>query len=90
MEQADNGENLHLLRLDPGAVNKAAISQIEICGQKMTSLELEGFRREQPEENAPLYAEYATPQESQACLKFIPYYAWANRGEGEMSVWVRI
>lgn len=90
MEQADNGEDLHLLRLDPGAVNKAAISQIEICGQKMTSLELEGFRRKQPEENSPLYAEYATPQESQACLKFIPYYAWANRGEGEMSVWVRI
>ncbi|WP_328273717.1 hypothetical protein [Paenibacillus macerans] len=24
-----------------------------------------------------------------AALKFIPYYAWANRGEGEMTVWVR-
>lgn len=23
-------------------------------------------------------------------LKFIPYYAWANRGKGEMSVWVKI
>lgn len=22
-------------------------------------------------------------------LKWIPYYAWANRGEGEMSVWIR-
>ena len=21
---------------------------------------------------------------------FIPYYAWNNRGEGEMSVWVRV
>jgi len=21
-------------------------------------------------------------------LKFIPYFAWANRGEGEMRVWV--
>ena len=21
-------------------------------------------------------------------LRFIPYYAWANRGEGEMEVWV--
>ena len=22
-------------------------------------------------------------------LKFIPYYIWANRGENEMTVWVR-
>ncbi|WP_372513900.1 hypothetical protein [Shouchella clausii] len=22
-------------------------------------------------------------------LQFIPYYAWANRGEGEMAVWLR-
>jgi DUF1680 family protein len=24
-----------------------------------------------------------------AGLTFIPYHAWANRGENEMSVWVR-
>ena len=22
-------------------------------------------------------------------LKWIPYFAWANRGEGEMAVWIR-
>lgn len=90
LEQADNGENLHLLRLDPGAISSAAVSPIEIGGQKMVSLELCGFRRELPGENAPLYTPYAPPRETRARLKFIPYYAWANRGEGEMSVWVRI
>ena len=90
MEQADNGENLHLLRLDAGAVSEAVISPIEIGGQKMVSLELKGFRRELPEEGAPLYSDYAPAKESPVTLKFIPYYAWANRGEGEMSVWVRV
>jgi hypothetical protein len=22
-------------------------------------------------------------------LKMIPYYAWANRGKGEMTVWIK-
>jgi len=29
------------------------------------------------------------PTEENATLTFIPYYAWANRGENEMEVWVR-
>ena len=90
LEQADNGENLHLLRLDANAAEDADISRIEIGGQEMASLTLKGFRQELPEENAPLYTAYAPPRETPARLKFIPYYAWANRGEGEMSVWVRI
>lgn len=33
--------------------------------------------------------DYVTPVEKTK-LKFIPYYAWANRQEGQMTVWVRI
>ncbi len=32
----------------------------------------------------------AKKKRNPAVLKFIPYFAWANRGEGEMRVWVRI
>ncbi|WP_367576743.1 hypothetical protein [Shouchella clausii] len=28
-------------------------------------------------------------QTEEVTLQFIPYYAWANRGEGEMAVWLR-
>ena len=78
------------MTLDPGAIDKAIARDIEICGQKMCTLELDGYRLELPGKGSPLSADYAPPKKSPAKLKFIPYYAWANRGEGEMSVWVRV
>ena len=35
-----------------------------------------------------LYGEII-PEKAMASLTFVPYYAWGNRGKGEMSVWVR-
>lgn len=89
LEQADNGENLHLLRVDTNALEKAVTGKIEIGGQAMTLLELPGFRQAPPASNAPLYSAYVPAEESPAVLKFVPYFAWNNRGEGEMKVWVR-
>ncbi len=37
-----------------------------------------------------LYHDYVPPVEEDAVLTLIPYYAWANRGEGEMTVWIRV
>lgn len=36
----------------------------------------------------PLYSTLKKPEYKDVSLTFIPYYAWANRGEGEMCVWV--
>ena len=36
-----------------------------------------------------LYDFREAPEAQTAELKWIPYYAWANRGEGEMRVWIR-
>ena len=60
----------------------------EICGQKMTALEVPGVREEA--EDGPLYTDYAPAKTCPVTLRLIPYYAWANRGEGEMRVWVRV
>ncbi len=51
-------------------------------------------RSEYPSEDsqAPLYAPYSPDAETKAeCveLTWIPYFAWANRGINEMSVWIR-
>ena len=35
-----------------------------------------------------LYREFDPGNSSQVKTRFIPYYSWANRGEGEMSVWL--
>jgi DUF1680 family protein len=37
-----------------------------------------------------LYGEYTCQKRTPQPLRFIPYYAWANRHPGEMMVWVRI
>lgn len=36
----------------------------------------------------PLYGTLKKPEYKDVGLTFIPYYAWNNRGEGEMCVWV--
>ncbi len=89
LEQADNGENLHLCRVNAAALDQAAWEPITIGGQAMRAVTLPGFRQELPPEGTALYGDYVPAQERPVELKFIPYYAWANRGEGEMRVWVR-
>ena len=37
-----------------------------------------------------LYRPYQGKAYEKQELTFIPYYAWTNRGVGEMTVWVRI
>lgn len=87
MEEADNGKNLHLLRADMEKAVQAEVSRE--LGHEMRVLKVPGFRQEPSLEEAPLYSAYAPARERETVLTFVPYYAWNNRGEGEMSVWVR-
>ena len=36
-----------------------------------------------------LYSDALPVESAPATLRFIPYYSWANREPGEMSVWIR-
>ena len=47
-----------------------------------------GGKRTELTGDTSLYANHKWT-ETEAELTFIPYYAWANRGENEMAVWVR-
>ena len=44
--------------------------------------------RVKPRAQGGLYAEWQPEEEEPFTLTMIPYYAWANRGEGEMRVWL--
>ena len=89
LEEADNGKNLHLLKLDPDA--KAEIVDGEICGIPVKEVEMEGYRVvDTAKTEGALYHIYKKKEKQPVKLKFIPYYTWANRGENEMEVWVRI
>lgn len=90
MEEADNGKDLHLCRLDLQSMKPEEIQteRTEELGHSMVVLKVPG-KRQVPEESRELYRSYRPQQEQEITLRMIPYYAWNNRGEGEMSVWIR-
>ena len=85
LEEVDNGDNLCGLSLpedttfsysfNPDILNGVGV--ITACGKKLQLNE------------ANLLYTNKKPEKKDAKLTFIPYYAWANRGENEMEVWVR-
>lgn len=77
LEEIDNGAELHLLRL-------AKNPNFSYYNNSITA---DGYREFIKSES--LYEEYTEPEEMPVKLKFIPYYSWANRGENEMSVYIR-
>ena len=85
LEEADNQGDLHRLRLDTNSPITATWRG-DLLGGVMV-LESKGFR-EKEEGWETLYEEKPVEEEP-AALRWIPYYAWANRGLGEMRVWVR-
>ena len=98
LEEADNGKDLHLLFLNVEAIRTQGIQTktISIGDQEVTALEVPGFR-EPSERGGPLYRDLlysavgeapAEIKRDEALLTFVPYYAWDNRGSGEMRVYV--
>lgn len=92
MEEADNGKALWLLKADRDRLSSQSVRTEESTelGHEMRILKVPGLRQELSGPEAELYEEYRPAEEKETTLTFIPYYAWSNRGEGEMSVWVRI
>ncbi len=88
-EEADNGKNLHLIRVAPICrPEHVKVEMTETLGRPMAVLKIPA-KRQLPSVGG-LYIDYTPPVEEGATLTMIPYYAWANRGEGEMAVWIRI
>ena len=69
-------------------VTLAAVAQPRISSNKETHNfgQIE-WKKPVTVENG-LYQTWQKPVYEGKELRFIPYYAWANRGEGEMEVWV--
>lgn len=85
LEEADNGRDLYLLSLDADANFKVS-NETELGG--INALYTTGYREVKKEDDR-LYRPAGAIEFEKTKLKFIPYYAWNNRGEGEMTVWVQ-
>ena len=91
LEEADNGKDLHLIKIGPDVrPADAAFDEAMIGGRRTTELLIPGLR-EQSVTDRGLYfdADTAGLPESRTILRMIPYYMWANRCENEMQVWIR-
>lgn len=86
-EQADNGENLHLLRVTDLNPAHVTLEKDETFGHGTVRLIVNG-KRVVPQAGG-LYRAAAAPVLEDVKIVLVPYYAWANRGEGEMTVWLR-
>ncbi len=85
-EEADNGKDLHLFRVLPKKpVEEDAVT---ICGQTFPRLKAEALKQRPSTNSDALYRKYQKPEYERVKLRLIPYFAWANRGENEMAVWL--
>lgn len=87
LEEADNGKDLHLLNMDENAPFET-VKKV-IATEEVVAIKAQGWRQRRTEDTG-LYFTHAKTEYERTTLTWIPYYAWANRGEGEMQVWTRI
>lgn len=85
MEEHDNGAQLHNLLLPRTAALESHVEEGLLGGTRVITAS--GLRRVQGE--GALYTQEDDSRLEEASLTFIPYYKWCNRGENEMSVYVR-
>lgn len=89
MEQADNGDNLWSLSVLPDKLDSAKLSSGEVDGVHVEFIDVPGIRTICDDNNA-LYSDYTIPRTEPCTIRLVPYFAWANRGEGEMRVWIPV
>ncbi|MFC4305136.1 glycoside hydrolase family 127 protein [Cohnella boryungensis] len=87
LEEADNGSNLRDVQLSSDASFQGRFEP-KLLGGVYALNTGDGWRTEPSAVTEDLYAAKRYGK-TPAALRFIPYYAWANRSEGEMTVWVR-
>ena len=87
LEQADNGEGLNSIYLDPLA--SYTVQDFDICGLKTKCISTNGIKKVVSVSDTDLYSVYTPVQTLDTKVVLIPYFSWANRGEGQMQVWCR-
>jgi uncharacterized protein len=56
----------------------------------LTLLECTAWLTKSPKWDGTLYRPLASPETRSARITLVPYFAWDNRGEGEMAVWHKL
>jgi len=87
LEEADNGKDLHRIAISDQSDFKYRYEPDLLGG--VVTLTCDGFEISVESWNEEcLYMMNAKKEYKERTLKWIPYYTWANRGVGEMRVWI--
>ncbi|MDQ0114126.1 glycoside hydrolase family 127 protein [Paenibacillus harenae] len=86
LEEADNGGQLHQLYIPENSSGFSSHHPELLDGISM--IEMPALRLNGDQWGNQLYSARVKEQLERTTARFIPYYAWANRGIGEMRVWV--
>ena len=89
LEEADNGGDLHLLRLGEVRPEDCRTAWKPEKLEGIVEITTPGLREDAGGWGDTLYSAGKEIGSSPASLTWIPYYAWANRSPGEMRVWIR-
>ena len=91
MEEKDNGKSLRDIYIDPDTSFEEEMTSE--FGLPVVALKAHGYRKTSCSEGeyiTPLYREYKKELKEEQKIRLIPYRLWANRGEGEMSVFINL
>ncbi|MBP5418247.1 MAG: glycoside hydrolase family 127 protein [Bacteroidales bacterium] len=80
-----NGEDIDNIAINIDA--KFTPVEMNIAGSRIMALECDATYRSEDDWSGVLYRK-ATTKSSTKRVRFVPYYAWGNRGKGEMTVWL--
>lgn len=86
IEETDNGSNLADISLPKHVQFDLHFDNDLLEG--VTVINTNSFRSDESNWSETLYSSQE-PDRNSFSIKAIPYYTWANRGKGEMSVWIR-
>ncbi|WP_163712551.1 aceric acid hydrolase [Mangrovibacterium lignilyticum] len=91
VETADLPNAVDVFNVAVDAATQLKPEAIEIDGARMLALKGEGVVLTGNSWKNKLYQPINSVQPAERIpLKFVPYYAWDNRGRGEMSVWIPV
>jgi len=62
---------------------------VEIDGAKLVALEGKASVENAGDWSNTLYRE-VSPLKKEVSIQLIPYFAWGNRGQGDMTVWLNL
>jgi len=88
LEEVDNGSNLHEIYLPKEAKFEESFESDLLGGAVVIKAKANRISNSDKWDNQ-LYSYEIKEEYYPINIKFIPYYTWANRGIGEMAVWVR-